>query len=678
MKKLILFILFFSVAAFVNAFEITEIHPNLNENLTEPRAFVEVKTNDSLTNLSLQINKKNFTIKSIKNKSTDYSLVVSEEFNHEKLNCSIYLAEDGFENKLNETAGTITLYDKENVISSINYKNAKINNSLIEPWNISTEKSPCGINPAIENKSCKIEFSTVTDEKIYDYGDTIKINHIIKNHSNEFEISYWIEDLYGNIVKNNLTTTNTNQKRWTTNAKGEAFLIKSILKTNCSKNKEFKTKSTTPFIVRQEQESEKKESEIKINTIDGNTEFGKTFDIDLQIIKGDTRKYSINAYVKGENKVSETTNIHARGSNKEYRTKVPIAIRNNCEKNYEEGEHTLVIEGLGIKKEKEISIEDNQTGCVQIEAEEKEEQLETQIKINNIDKNIEFGKTFDIDLQITKGDTRKYSINAYVKGENKVGETTNIHVRGSNKEYRTKVPIAIRNNCEKNYEEGEHTLVIEGLGIKKEKEISIKDNQAGCTEKIIEKEVLIEPEPKPKIRSFYTLHQTFNEEINLYTTIENINKTKNATFISAFENKTIQIKDENRIKIPTKAKKGKNLYILDLVGHDTKYVEVDFTPEKEKASKPEREKNETKENSTSKGTKKGGNEEFNSKLNSEDKEKDKGNPEKLYQSSGERSKNTAKYFFMAVLAISIPYAIIKHRRKLYKTPFVLKTKWLNK
>ncbi len=635
----------------------------------------------------------------IRNESTNFSLIVSEGFNHENLKCSIYLAKDGIDNKLNETNGSIFLYKNENIITSVDYKNAEKNKSLIEPWNTSAKKAPCIMNPAIEDttknqtkdKSCIIEFNTKTDKKIHDYGDTVKINHIIKNHSNEFEISYWIEDLYGNLVKSNLTTTNTNQKRWTANAKGEAFLIKSILNTKCGQTEEKKeiTKfSTKPIILRKKEEEEKKDSDIQINDIDENIEFGKTFDIDLQITKGDTRKYSINAHVEGQTRVSEITNIHARGTNKEYRAKVPIAIRNNCNENYEEGNHTLVIEGLGIKKEKEIYIEDNNEGCVEIKSEEKEEQLDTKLKINDIDENIEFGKTFDIDLQITKGDTRKYSINAHVEGQTRVSEITNIHARGTNKEYRAKVPIAIRNNCNENYEEGNHTLVIEGLGIKKEKEIYIEDNNEGCSEKIIEKEkeIMIEPAPKPEIRSFYTLHRTYNEKINLYATFENINKTKDVKFTSVFENKTIQIKNNSRITIPAKASKEKNLYVLNIKGYDTKYIQVDFSEnDNNQRLKNYTKNNETKEENKSKNDTKKLNElnESNEIYNvKSSRESNLGNKEEskdgLYLSSGERSKSTAKYFFMAILAISIPYAIIKHRRKLYKTPLFLKAKWLNK
>ncbi len=574
-------------------------------------------------------------------------------------------------------------------------------------------------------------------------------------------------------------------------------MIKSILNSQ-HENSTYTKKSQEIILVKNKEENEPKETKIKIKNINDKIEFGKTFDLDMLISKGSTRKYSINAYVKGDNIISGITNIHARGSNIEYRAKIPIAINHNCEKKYEKGNYTLVIEGLGLKIKENITIKDSNHGCIekilhknktnetknkifhteldkfeyvpgetvkinhkikddikdytiaywienlygeivkpnltttntnqktwtinsedkifkinsilvadfqnetiekysekyfivkkekekQTDDEEKDE-FETEITILDIQDNLEFGKTFDIELLISKGSTRRYSINAYVEGDNRISEITNIHARGSNVEYRTKVPIAINDNCEKKYEEGKYNLIIEGLDKKIEKEIEIEDNNAGCIRTIVteEKEIFLETPEKPKVRSFYTLHRTYNEKINLYATFENIKEKTNLTFQSTSQTKKLQVKNNSRITIEADAKKGKNLYILTIDNIHTEYVIVDFTPKdennktdnnntKEKISQEidkETEKTSNIKIEENQGTKKTGSHEDHNKIT--------GMALKIYESSSEKSKKTAIYLFCLLISASAIYAALKNRRKLYKIPLFLKPQWQNK
>ncbi len=217
-------------------------------------------------------------------------------------------------------------------------------------------------NHTAVQEGCNVFFDTVTDKLIYERGDSVKINHIIKNYSGDFEISYWIEDLYGEVVKSNFTTGNTNQKTWTASSEGEVFFIKSLLIVDCNNSTIIKNSSKVIFL-RDEIIEEPKETAIAINNVHGELEFGKTFYVDLNIKKADTLKYSINAYVKGNGSISDSTTVHARGSNLEYVIRIPLTIKNNCEKKYQQGNYSLVVEGLGSKVRKNISVKDKNYGC---------------------------------------------------------------------------------------------------------------------------------------------------------------------------------------------------------------------------------------------------------------------------------------------------------------------------
>lgn len=62
---------------------------------------------------------------------------------------------------------------------------------------------------------CNISLSLETEKYNYKNGDMIKIYNKLSNKSYDFIIDYWIEDEKGNIVKEKISTTNTNPKQFT-------------------------------------------------------------------------------------------------------------------------------------------------------------------------------------------------------------------------------------------------------------------------------------------------------------------------------------------------------------------------------------------------------------------------------------------------------------------------------
>ncbi len=62
---------------------------------------------------------------------------------------------------------------------------------------------------------CDVSLTLETDKEQYKNGETIKIYNKLSNKSYDFSIEYWIEDNQSNIIKEKLTTTNTNVKQFT-------------------------------------------------------------------------------------------------------------------------------------------------------------------------------------------------------------------------------------------------------------------------------------------------------------------------------------------------------------------------------------------------------------------------------------------------------------------------------
>ncbi|MEK6905912.1 MAG: hypothetical protein AABX24_05925, partial [Nanoarchaeota archaeon] len=68
------------------------------------------------------------------------------------------------------------------------------------------------------NIFCDVNMQLKTNESIfYENGQPIEFKPELNNKSFPFVIEYWIEDLFSEIVKPKVNTTNTNQKSWKTN-----------------------------------------------------------------------------------------------------------------------------------------------------------------------------------------------------------------------------------------------------------------------------------------------------------------------------------------------------------------------------------------------------------------------------------------------------------------------------
>jgi hypothetical protein len=85
-------------------------------------------------------------------------------------------------------------------------------------------------------KICNPSLGISLEKTNFDNGESIKFKHIIENNSLDYNIEYWIEDMFGKIVKSKRNTTNTNEKSYTPNIKEKEKIlaIKSILYVGCN------------------------------------------------------------------------------------------------------------------------------------------------------------------------------------------------------------------------------------------------------------------------------------------------------------------------------------------------------------------------------------------------------------------------------------------------------------
>jgi ribosomal protein L23 len=114
------------------------------------------------------------------------------------------------------------------LLESSNTTNATTN-STINATNMTnlTANQTIVIDPSLTIATEKTNFAN---------GEQIKFRHIIENKTQQYEIEYWIEDLFGEIIKSKKITENTNEKSYTPSIKekDKILVIKSILYVECN------------------------------------------------------------------------------------------------------------------------------------------------------------------------------------------------------------------------------------------------------------------------------------------------------------------------------------------------------------------------------------------------------------------------------------------------------------
>jgi hypothetical protein len=228
---------------------------------------------------------------------------------------------------------------------------------------LNTKQVSCG-NLSVydsKNKICNVSLALNIEKKVFEKNESIVFDHLLSNTTFEFEIEYWVEDLFGNEIKIKHMTDNLNEKQFSPDfdEQDKAYFIKSNLTKISCNNTGTKTFSETLVVVKGDMANKKNQSQINISELPEEVRFGDILNINLEIYKSDTRKTLVEAYVKGNEKISSVTGIKIYGKFSESEISLPILLKDNCDKRYPEGNYTLIIEGIDAYAEKQLYMKHN-------------------------------------------------------------------------------------------------------------------------------------------------------------------------------------------------------------------------------------------------------------------------------------------------------------------------------
>ena len=278
--------------------------------------------------------------------------ISEDQFFREEIGCSTY-SNTG---KLDlETEGTYTLCG-EIISASVPDYNVDNNKICQEIKVIDTSKIPCDLSLVID-----------TIGIFYAYPESIGFDFILSSEEYPYFITYWIEDLFGNKLKEKYTTTNTNKKSFTPNIDEEdrVVFLKAEMETVCndtnlSNNFAEKVLILTRLGVSKEivaggisAQNQSDQSEIEIVKVSADA--SGLVKAELDLYRGDTAKYSVSVYLEQKGKkVSEIFKINLKNKFTNYHLIVPLSLKSNAKLKTEE--LTLVVEGLGLSEDKDFEL----------------------------------------------------------------------------------------------------------------------------------------------------------------------------------------------------------------------------------------------------------------------------------------------------------------------------------
>ena len=435
MKKIILYTIVSLLIMQVNAIQITEImyNPQGNDNNKE---FIEIEGTNNLSVYTIGDLEQNDTLNLLYyNENSNYSLIVEEGFNYTGINASIYSAGATIGDNLDNTQDTIFLFKENQTIVEVNYTNefANDNGYSLEFWNNEwIESNNKGGSPGEKNlphtEYCNIELNLNTDKEIYLENETVKFQNLLSDESHQYIISYYITDLFNNLIKEPKNTSNNNEKSFTPYIfeTEQVFMIHNELIFIDCNNTNNNTKTNKTIIIKG---NKIKESKIGISKIDKTLEFGDTLWANLEIYKGNSSNGRLDIYLqRGEDRITKKSKLDLKTNYQEYKLSIPINIPFDCQNKFENGTYRLIIEGFDLIEETEVNIAGRKEICFNIMKEKdnntnkikesQEEIKEGSIKLEliNYPKEIEIDQEFQVELRIDnqKFTKQKISIYSYV------------------------------------------------------------------------------------------------------------------------------------------------------------------------------------------------------------------------------------------------------------------------
>ncbi|MFH0875581.1 MAG: hypothetical protein V1859_06590 [archaeon] len=209
--------------------------------------------------------------------------------------------------------------------------------------------------------NCIVSIKIETEKEIYDNNEKITYKIILSNDSFPFEITYWIEDLFGNYIKHPFSTKSLSLKSYTSSIDESNMVL--LLKTNisfiaCNDSSSIDNSFEKLVAVRNYINNSPylKITEIYYGVGDS-IKFDDIFEVKIDAFRGNSSKSSISVWV--EQGTKKASGVSYSGIYNKYgraEIKIPIEMKDACTSKLSEGKYTLVVSGFDLEDKKEVDV----------------------------------------------------------------------------------------------------------------------------------------------------------------------------------------------------------------------------------------------------------------------------------------------------------------------------------
>ena len=369
------------------------------------------------------------TLLPIRLTNSSYALIVEDGFIYDNISASIYSAGATIGNNLDNSGDILTLFTPQgNIVTTEIYNSTYANGngfSLERINDIFLESLVVGGTPGKPNSALvptnhKCSLQILTPKQIIDKND--KLTFSFRTNTNNFIIVYWIEDLFGTILKNKINTTNTNKKSYTPkldeSQNEKTLVIKSTLNTN------FCNTSASELVVvigKEQNCSSLSIDEINLGA-DEKARFGETLAVELSFCTTKTNQ-KINLWLEDkENKISQDSSIKLTDHFTQGTIKFPISIKPNCNHKFEPKTYSLIAKGFNKETTRSVIVDEN-LDCLKTKINPK--QTRKQLKYFHTNSISQTNNSFNITTILeNENKPHNFTISSYIyRGSKKYAQT---------------------------------------------------------------------------------------------------------------------------------------------------------------------------------------------------------------------------------------------------------------
>ena len=355
------------------------------------------------------------------------------------INCSFE-----YTGTLSNDGETIILRDNsDHIIDLVTYDDWVNENHSLERVNINGysndpnnwEKSILGGTPGQENSvsfvsGCDWIISIIINSTVSNDPEwQIRASKLEGEGKANITIKHWVENYDGSIVKTysdinieDALTQSTSSKYSPSLNKGQGYFIKAnITNISCSDRYTSNNYISELIFVPGEQGTYSLNSSINILDVSPDSaEFGDIVKVNINVYRGDTAKYAVYTYIENddEKEVSEKSTMHFKNKFTNYTITVPVQLKPNCNKKYDDGEHNIIIEGLDLIDKTAIEIEGTKSSLCEDSGSSSSTSSSSSSKGFNYNLeekplNIEVGKEFEIRVNLENEDIESHEIDIW-------------------------------------------------------------------------------------------------------------------------------------------------------------------------------------------------------------------------------------------------------------------------